>query len=122
MDRWYTATLLSLIIHQIDAAYWHEWDMFRVPGGIQGFLVFNAVAVGLLLYGYRQVVLGTRHASRYALLCGGIGVLTALLHAGFAATGHQQFNLPLSIATIAACLASGTGLLLKAKHSANSDE
>ena len=120
MDRWYTATLLSLIVHQIDAAYWNEWDMFHVPGGIQGFLIFNALAVGLLLHGYRQVILGEPQARRYALLCGGIGVLTALLHAGFAATGNQQFDLPLSIATILACLASGTGLLLKARQNPDS--
>ena len=119
MDRWYTATLLSLIVHQIDAAYWHEWDMFHVPGSIQGFLLFNALAVGLLLHGYRQVILGTPQARRYAQLCGGIGVLTALLHAGFAAVGNQQFGLPLSIATIVACLVSGTGLLLKARHNPN---
>lgn len=84
MDRWYTATLLSLIVHQIDAAYWHEWDMFHVPGGIQGFLLFNVLAAGLLLHGYRQVVLATHQARRYAWLCGGIGALTALLHAGSA--------------------------------------
>lgn len=120
MDRWYTATLLSLIVHQIDAAYWHEWEMFHVPGGIQGFLLFNLLAVGLLLHGYRQVVLATPQARRYALLCGGIGVLTALLHAGFAAAGKDQFGLPLSIATIAACLASGSGLLLKARQNPNS--
>ena len=120
MDRRYTATLLSLIVHQIDAAYWHEWDMFHVPGGIQGFLLFNALAVGLLLHCYRQVILGTPQARRYALLCGGIGVLTALLHAGFAAVGNQQFGLPLSIATIVACLVSGTGLLLKARQNPHS--
>lgn len=120
MDRWYTATLLSLIVHQIDAAYWREWEMFHVPGGIQGFLLFNALAVGLLLQGYRQVVLATQQARSYARLCGGIGVLTALLHAGFAAAGSEQFGLPLSIATIIACLASGTCLLLKARQTRNS--
>lgn len=114
MDRWYTATLLSLIVHQIDAAYWHEWDMFHVPGGIQGFLLFNTLAVGLLLHGYRQVVLRTPKARRYALLCGCIGVLTALLHAGFALAGHHEFNLPLSIATIIACLTTGSMLLSRA--------
>lgn len=114
MDRWYTATLLSLIVHQIDAAYWHEWDMFHVPGGIQGFLLFNVLAVGLLLHGYRQVILGTPQARRYALLCGGVGVLTALLHAGFALAGHHEFHLPLSIATIIASLATGLMLALKA--------
>jgi len=32
-----------LILHQIDAAYWKEWEMFYVSGGIQVFLVFNLV-------------------------------------------------------------------------------
>ncbi|MEN5208045.1 DUF6713 family protein [Stenotrophomonas terrae] len=117
MDRWYTATLLSLIAHQIDAAFWHEWEMFRVPGGIQGFLVFNAVAVGILLHGYQHVVLRTPNARRYALLCGGMGVLTALLHAGFALAGRQEFHLPLSIATIIACLMTGSMLVFKALKS-----
>jgi hypothetical protein len=26
--------LTLLITHQIDAAYWHEWEMFALPGGI----------------------------------------------------------------------------------------
>lgn len=43
MERCYFATMLALIVHQIDAAYWHEWEMFAVPGGTQGFLVFNGV-------------------------------------------------------------------------------
>ena len=43
MGRWYTATLLSLIVHQIDAAYWHAWEMFDVPGGIQGFRCSTAI-------------------------------------------------------------------------------
>ncbi len=21
-----------LLVHQIDAAYWHEWELFRIPG------------------------------------------------------------------------------------------
>ena len=116
MDRWYTATLLSLLMHQIDAAYWHEWDMFKVPGGIQGFLVFNVLAVWLLLRGYRHVVTRATGARAYAVFCGCLGILTALLHAGFAFTGHTQFGLPASILAIAACLVSGAGLLINARH------
>lgn len=115
MERWYLATLLALILHQIDAAFWHEWDMFRVPGGIQGFLVFNLAAVGALLHGYRQVVLAKPSARAYSLLCGAVGAGTAAIHVAFAAAGRDEFHLALSIAALAACLIAGSGLLLASR-------
>ncbi len=27
--------LAFVLIHQVDGAYWREWEMFRLPGGIQ---------------------------------------------------------------------------------------
>ncbi|HDS1674650.1 TPA: DUF6713 family protein [Stenotrophomonas maltophilia] len=118
MERWYLATLVALILHQIDAAFWHEWDMFRVPGGIQGFLVFNLVAVGALLHGYRQVALAKPSARAYARLCGIVGAGTAAIHFAFAAAGREEFHLPLSIAALAACLIAGVGLLLSSQKPA----
>lgn len=114
MERLYFATALSLILHQIDAAFWHEWKMFAVPGGIQGFLAFNGVAVGALLYGYRSVLLRSRSARAWALGCGSLGVTTFVLHAGFALLGHKDFSLPLSVLVILACLAFGAALLTTA--------
>ena len=116
MERWYLATMMSLLLHQIDAAFWKEWRMFQVPGGIQGFLLFNLLAIGVLLHGYRQVVLGLGSARRYALLCGALGIGTALIHAGFAAAGRGEFHLPLSLLTLLACLVSGSGLLLRIRR------
>lgn len=114
MDRLYSATALSLVIHQVDAAFWHEWEMFAVPGGIQGFLVFNAVAIGAILHGYRSVLLNTRHAKAWALCCGGLGIVTFLVHAGFALWDHKNFSLPLSVITIVACLVFGAALVTTA--------
>ncbi|MBD7923394.1 DUF6713 family protein [Xanthomonas bonasiae] len=114
MERLYFATALSLILHQIDAAFWQEWKMFAVPGGIQGFLAFNAVAVGALLCGYRSVLLRGRHARAWALACGGLGVTTFILHAGFALADRKEFSLPLSVLAILACLAFGAALLVTA--------
>ncbi|WP_313206966.1 DUF6713 family protein [Stenotrophomonas sp.] len=88
--------------------------MFRVPGGVQGFLVFNLFAVGVLLHGYRQVLLAKPSARAYACICGAVGMATAGIHVLLAAAGHEQFNLPLSIATLAACLLAGAGLLVHA--------
>lgn len=111
--RWYTVTLLALVVHQIDAAYWQEWEMFGVPGGIQGFLVFNAVAVGALVCGYQQLLLGGRWARQSVMLCGALGVATAALHIGFAVAGRDEFHLPLSIAVIAVCGVAGVVLLCR---------
>jgi len=115
MERWYPATLLALILHQIDAAFWEEWKMFHAPGGIQGFLLFNLLAVGVVLHGYRQVLLGRPSARRYAVLCGALGVGTAAIHLGFAVAGSNEFHLPLSIAALLACLVAGGGLLLSSR-------
>ena len=29
------------MFHQVDAAYWREWSMFYLPGGIQGYLLLK---------------------------------------------------------------------------------
>jgi len=111
MARSYFWTMLSLILHQVDAAYWREWEMFHVPGGIQGFLVFNLAAVAVVLVGYRHVLLETRLAPRYAAVCAALGAGTFLIHAGFALAGLEQFHLPLSMAILGLCLACAAWLL-----------
>jgi hypothetical protein len=111
MARSYFWTMLLLILHQVDAAYWREWEMFHVPGGIQGFLVFNLAAIALLLAGYRHVLLATPQADLSAGVCAALGVGTCLIHAGFALAGLEQFHLPLSVAIIVLCLASAVWLL-----------
>ena len=111
MPRSYFWTMLFLILHQIDAAYWKEWEMFHLPGGVQGFLVFNLAAIALVLVGYRHVLLATARATLYACVCATLGVGTFLIHACFALAGLEQFHLPLSMAIIVLCLASAVWLL-----------
>ena len=111
MPRSYFWTMLFLILHQIDAAYWKEWEMFHLPGGVQGFLVFNLAAIAVVLAGYRHVLLATARATLYAVVCAALGVGTCLIHAGFALAGLEQFHLPLSVTIIALCLACGAWLL-----------
>ena len=107
IERNYLVTLTFLIMHQIDAAYWHEWDMFFLPGGIQGFLLFNIVVFPIVLYGYRQVVLNSVNAKYYSYLCGGLGILTFFIHASFALYGAEEFSLPFSVIVIVNCLIFG---------------
>ncbi|WP_085704829.1 DUF6713 family protein [Pseudomonas sp. B8(2017)] len=111
MERSYFVTMLALILHQIDAAYWHEWEMFFLPGGVQGFLLFNILAIPVLLVGYRSVLLGKVNAVFFAKVCAGLGLITFLIHAGFGLAGYHQFHLPASISILILCLASSVWLM-----------
>ena len=112
MERAYLTTMSLLIFHQIDAAYWKEWEMFHLPGGVQGYLVFNIIAIPILLNGYRHLIRQSERAKIYSYICGTLGVITFLLHAAFAAFGASQFDLPLSILIIVLCFLSGAWQLI----------
>lgn len=116
MERSYFSTMLLLVLHQIDAAYWREWEMFYLPGGVQGFLAFNFLAIPILLVGYRHVLLCTDRAVFYSNVCAGLGTLMFLIHCGFALFGSQQFHVPLSIAVIVLCLAGAVWLMARVRN------
>lgn len=104
MERSYFLTMCLLILHQIDAAFWREWEMFYLPGGIQGYLVFNGLIIPVVLLGYKHVVQSSDKAVVFATACASLGVLTFLIHSGFALAGFEQFHLPLSMAIVLLCL------------------
>jgi len=104
MERSYFLTLCLLVLHQIDAAYWHEWEMFYLPGGVQGYLAFNIIAIPIVILGYKHIVLRSNKAVFFARICAALGLLTFLIHGGFALAGFEQFHLPLSMAIILGCL------------------
>lgn len=112
MQRQYFITMTALLIHQIDAAFWHEWDMFMLPGGIQGFLLFNILIIPVVLFGHQQVILKTPKAALYGYLCAGLGIITFAIHLGFYLFGFEEFMLPMSWAILITGLISGSWLLI----------
>jgi hypothetical protein len=95
-----------LILHQIDAAYWKEWEMFYLPGGIQGFLLFNIIIIPMVLLGYRSVIISGAKARKYSYFCAGLGITTFMIHLVYMMLDYEQFTLPLSILIIVSCLIS----------------
>ena len=55
----YLTNSVLLINHEIDSAYWKEWELFRLPGGIAGFLLIHFPLLFLILYG---LILVPRHS------------------------------------------------------------
>ena len=39
------------ICHEIDSAYWREWELFHIPGGPIAFVVLHLPLVAFVLYG-----------------------------------------------------------------------
>jgi len=100
----YVVQLSLLATHQVDAAYWHEWDVFGVPGGITFFLVFNAVAMLALALGLVIVASGDPRGRACVLACAGIGLVTCAIHAVFLALDPVAFWAPASLAVLGAIL------------------
>ena len=92
--------LTFLIGHQIDAAYWHEWEMFKLPGGIQFYNIFNLVLFAILI-GCLIPIVERRKVGRYASIAIALcSVIVLPIHSLFALAGFRQFNLPVSILLI----------------------
>ena len=47
----YLINAVLLINHEIDSAYWEEWELFKLLGKITGFLLLHFVVLFVVLYG-----------------------------------------------------------------------
>jgi len=64
----YLLNTALLSTHEIDSAFWKEWELFGLPGGIQVFLVLNLLLLLAVLYGFGQLLRGARSGQMFALL------------------------------------------------------
>ena len=48
----YIVNCALLFTHEIESAFWEEWDLFGLGGGVQGFLVVNFVLLLVALFGF----------------------------------------------------------------------
>ena len=92
----YLTNSVLLINHEIDSAYWKEWELFKLPGGITGFLLIHFPLLLFVLYG---LVLVARHAGSglifsLILCCGGLFAFA--IHTYFLKKERDEFNTPMS--------------------------
>lgn len=102
----FIANATVLFVHQIDAAYWHEWEMFHIPGGNQINLLLNLPILALVLIAHRHTVLESKYANTAHGFLAALGFLTVILHSLFFVLGSTKFLEPVSIALLVS-----TGLL-----------
>ena len=108
----FLANATVLITHQIDAAFWHEWELFAIPGGNQVNLLLNIPIIALVLYAHGRVVAEGHGGVFFCKLLAALGFLTCVIHSTFFALGSESFHQPVSIGLLLATFVLSTWQLL----------
>jgi len=96
----YLLNLALLATHEIDSVFWHEWNLFNLPGGIDLFLVFNLVLILLFLFGFEKVVKWEKGASLFSYILAFSGIFAFVIHTYFILNGHPEFTSVISFAIL----------------------
>ncbi len=100
----YFANAVLLINHEIDSAYWKEWNLFKLPGGPTGFLLLHFPMLVLILSG---LILVSRHRLPGLILSLALclaGIFAFTIHTYFLRKGRAEFNEPISKLILVAIL------------------
>jgi hypothetical protein len=100
----YLVNAVLLINHEIDSAYWKEWELFRLPGGITGFLLVHLPMLFLVLYGLVLVFQQTFAGLIFSLVLSFGGVFAFSIHTYLIRKGRDEFKSPISLFILAATL------------------
>jgi hypothetical protein len=96
----YLVNAVILIVHEIDSAYWKEWQMFRLPGGVTAFLLLHVLLLAPVLYGLALVDRGASAGYTLSLALSLAGVLAFSIHTYFSRQGRVEFRTPVSQAIL----------------------
>jgi hypothetical protein len=88
----YIANAVLLIVHEIDSAYWKEWELFHLPGGITGFLLIHIPLVAIILWGLVLISRNSPAGAYFSLLICVAGLFAFAIHTYFLRKGHSQFD------------------------------
>ena len=92
----YLINATLLINHEIESAYWKEWDLFNLKMGITGFLVIHFPALFIILYGVIMIFNHSKCGLAISLLLSICGIGASIIHTYFIKKGHKEFTLTIS--------------------------
>lgn len=100
----YLINAVLLINHEIDSAYWQEWDLFKLPGGITTFLIIHFPLIFLILYGLILVFQHSFTGLLFSLILSSAGMFAFVIHVFFIKKGRNEFKVPISLFILVAAL------------------
>jgi hypothetical protein len=100
----YLCNSVLLIVHEIDSAYWKEWELFKLPGGTNLFLILHLPLAFLLMYGLVLVFQEYTAGLVFSLIFGMGGMFAFTIHTIFIRMGRSEFKVPVSLFLLVATL------------------
>ncbi|SFM29486.1 hypothetical protein SAMN04488696_0798 [Methanolobus profundi] len=100
----YLINSVLLIDHEIDSAYWEEWNIFKLPGGITGFLLIHIPVLFFVLYGLVLVFQQSYTGLIFSLILSFSGLFAFTAHMYFIKKGREEFKTPMSMFILSATL------------------
>lgn len=100
----YLVNAVLLINHEIDSAFWKEWELFKLPGGIGGFLALHFPLLFIILFGLLQVSQESFTGLVLSLLLSAGGIFAFTVHTIFIKKGRKEFDTGISRFILAATL------------------
>jgi hypothetical protein len=98
----YLVNAVLTINHEIDSAYWKEWELFHLPGAIGGFLRIHLPLLGVILYGLAALAQRLPAGLWFSLLLSAGGLFAFGIHTHFLGKGREEFDPPVSRAILGA--------------------
>lgn len=102
----YILNLALLFAHEIESAYWKEWELFRIPGGVQLFVLLHIPLLMAALVGLVLLQEAERSGAIISMVLAAAGVFAFSIHTFFILRGRREFTLPVSLFLLAAILAA----------------
>lgn len=93
----YLINSVLLINHEIDSAYWKEWELFKLPGGINSFLLIHIPLIFIILLGIVLLIQNNFYGYVISLIVALGGIFAFTIHIYFISKGKKQFNTPMSL-------------------------
>ena len=92
----YLINATLLITHEIDSAYWEEWRLFGIPGGINTFLLLHLPILFFVLYGLILIYENTFAGLNFSFILAISGIFAFSIHTYFMRRGHDEFKTTIS--------------------------
>ena len=92
----YFINAILLICHEIESAYWKEWELFKMKGGITLFIIIHIPLLTLILYGMIEFYLASVIGAIFSFVLSLGGIFAFSIHTYFIKKGNVEFTLPIS--------------------------
>ncbi len=110
----YLVVSAFLVAHEVDAAFWAEWDMVGLRHGEPAFVLVHLPLAMAIIWGYGRIIARKRDGAWAAMAVAIAGLAVLVIHGAFWAGGDRKFATLTSAGVLIASAAAALPLAVLA--------